>query len=122
MARLIHLIDGTPADKHPLESDRLSIGRAPDNDVQLDDQAVSGHHAVITRLKDGEQEVFELRDLDSTNGSYVNDQAVSVRRLQDRDVVRLGWSYFEFVDEQRDFARTTRIKKSWIPGVFINRD
>jgi hypothetical protein len=64
------------------------IGSAPDADIVLRDTAVSGKHASL-RYKD---QKFFLTDLDSTNGTYLNDGTSPIAReeLKDNDVVRIG--------------------------------
>jgi pSer/pThr/pTyr-binding forkhead associated (FHA) protein len=69
-----------------LEKDATTVGRKPDNDVVVDNQAVSGHHAVIRR--DGDQLLIE--DLGSLNGTYVNSQKVTKANLFDGDVIVIG--------------------------------
>ncbi|MBR9814620.1 FHA domain-containing protein [bacterium] len=69
-----------------LEAERTTIGRHPDNDIQLQDNAVSGKHAVVmTILSDS-----FLEDLNSTNGTLVNGRQVAKHPLADGDVVTLG--------------------------------
>lgn len=64
------------------------LGTGPDSDVRLKDDAASARHASI-RYKDGN---FFLTDLDSTNGTYLNDgeQPVAREALKDNDVIRIG--------------------------------
>ena len=64
------------------------IGSAPDSDIVLRDTAVSGKHASL-RYKD---QKFFLTDLDSSNGTYLNDSTTPIAReeLKDNDVVRIG--------------------------------
>lgn len=64
------------------------IGSAPDADIQLRDTAVSSKHASL-RYKD---QKFFLTDLDSSNGTFVNDGATPIAReeLKDNDIVRIG--------------------------------
>ena len=64
----------------------LTIGRRQDNDIVIDDPAVSGHHAKIDVL--GERLV--LTDLQSKNGSFVNEQLVQSQWLKDEDVITIG--------------------------------
>ena len=66
--------------------DCLTIGRREDNGVVIDDSAVSGHHAKIDAL--GER--FVLIDLQSKNGSFVNEQLVNSHWLKDGDVISIG--------------------------------
>jgi pSer/pThr/pTyr-binding forkhead associated (FHA) protein len=69
-----------------LEKELTTIGRKPDNDIIIDNQAVSGHHA---RIKMEGNEV-SLEDLNSLNGTYVNSQKVSKTELFNDDVVLIG--------------------------------
>jgi pSer/pThr/pTyr-binding forkhead associated (FHA) protein len=64
----------------------FTIGRKNDNDLCLEDGAVSGHHAHIVKV----QEVLFLEDLTSTNGTFVNEQKIDRRQLQDADSIRIG--------------------------------
>jgi pSer/pThr/pTyr-binding forkhead associated (FHA) protein len=64
----------------------FSIGRKPDNDLCLEDPAVSGHHARVVKI----QEVLFVEDLTSTNGTFINDRKVDRKQLQDADVVKIG--------------------------------
>ena len=64
----------------------ISIGRRDTNDVVIDDPSVSGHHAKIDSLEDR----FVLIDLQSKNGSFVNEQLVTSHWLQDEDVISIG--------------------------------
>jgi pSer/pThr/pTyr-binding forkhead associated (FHA) protein len=121
MARLIQLVNGVAASKFPLDGDLTTIGRAPDNDIEVDDLAVSAQHAAIERLGDAETAEFHVHDLQSTNGTFVNEEPVTSRRLHNRDVLRIGWSHFEFIDERATLERTAKIRKTWIPGVFVSK-
>ncbi len=70
----------------------LSIGRAPTNDIPLNDTAVSGEHCRV-RPEEGN---FVLHDLKSTNGTYVNEKRISRHRLAEGDVVRVGETQIQF--------------------------
>jgi pSer/pThr/pTyr-binding forkhead associated (FHA) protein len=73
--------------EYPLKAGAsLTIGRRDTNDVVIEDPAVSGHHAKIDALKDR----FVLIDLQSKNGSFVNDQLVSSHWLKREDVITIG--------------------------------
>lgn len=76
----------------PLDRDTLSIGRALDNDLVVEDPAVSRHHAEIRR----QYGRFYLTDLESTNGTKVNGKRVSGSFLQDGDRIRVGDIEFGF--------------------------
>jgi hypothetical protein len=71
-----------------------TIGSAQDADIVLRDNAISGKHASL-RYKD---ERFTITDLDSTNGTFLNDRADPIAReeLKDNDVVRIGGVSLKF--------------------------
>jgi len=71
---------------------KTTIGRTPDNDLQIDASFVSRHHAVL--LVTGAQTVIE--DLNSTNGVHVNGQKITREVLNDGDVVKIGKARFRF--------------------------
>jgi hypothetical protein len=82
---VLYLPDGSLHDI-PLDKERLSIGRRPDNDICLPYPAVSGEHAaVVTILADS-----FLEDLGSTNGTLVNGQPVVKHFLRDNDHIDIG--------------------------------
>jgi hypothetical protein len=76
--------DGT---MHPLLEETSTIGRTPANTIVLRDGSVSGHHARVDRTAEG----FVIEDTGSRNGTYVNSEKLSEKRLlADGDLVRLG--------------------------------
>lgn len=86
MPKLILSMDGLVLKEMVLTRERTSIGRKPDNDIQIDNLAISGHHAVITCILD---DAF-LEDQNSTNGTYVNGLPVKKHVLANNDVIELG--------------------------------
>ena len=97
MAKLILSMDGQVLKEIPLSKERITIGRKAQNDVQIDNLAVSGEHAVIVSVMD---DAF-LEDLGSTNGTMVNGKAVKKHFLQDNDVVELGKYKLKYVVEKK---------------------
>jgi len=86
MAKLqIFLPDGTQI-SHDLQDEKITIGRLPDNSLQIDDGSVSSRHAEI-ELEGGS---YHLHDLGSTNGTFVNGEQVTDAVLRHGDEVRLG--------------------------------
>jgi pSer/pThr/pTyr-binding forkhead associated (FHA) protein len=99
-----------------LNKAELSIGRHPDCDIQIDDSAVSTNHALIfirpNRYLPEQTEII-LKDLGSTNGTFVNDVKVSQKQLNNDDEVRVAWNTFKFLDSNRpNFERTAIIVES----------
>src|SRR4029077_4372261 len=95
MAKLILSMDGLVLKEIPLTKERTTLGRKPHNDIQIDNLAVSGEHAVIvTILNDS-----FLEDLGSTNGTVVNGNPVKKHFLQNNDVIELGKYKLKFIGE-----------------------
>lgn len=82
-------------------SQDVTIGRSSSATLQLDIDNVSRMHALIRRTSQG----FLLRDLDSTNGTYVNEQPVRERALRDGDQIRIGRSMLKFLMSSNVEAR-----------------
>ena len=113
MAKLILSLDGLVLKEYALTKERTTIGRKPHNDVQIDNLAVSGEHAVIVTILD---DSF-LEDLGSTNGTLVNGQPVKKHFLQNNDVVEMGKYKLKYLSEQGGQA-TTDFEKTMVlrPG------
>lgn len=86
MPKLVLSMDGLVLKEMVLDKERTTIGRKPDNDIQIDNLAISGHHAVITCITN---DAF-LEDQNSTNGTYLNGQPVKKNVLRNNDVIELG--------------------------------
>ena len=93
MPKLILSMDGLVLKEIELTKERISIGRKPHNDIQIDNLAISGEHAVITTILD---DAF-LEDQNSTNGTYVNGQPVKKHVLQNNDLIELGKYRLKFI-------------------------
>jgi predicted component of type VI protein secretion system len=95
MAKLILSMDGLVLKEIALTKERTTIGRKPHNDIQIDNLAVSGEHAVIVTIL---QDSF-LEDLGSTNGTVVNGQPVKKHFLQNNDIIELGKYKLKYINE-----------------------
>lgn len=112
MAKLILSMDGLVLKEIVLSKERLTIGRKPHNDIQIDNLAISGEHAVIvTILNDS-----FLEDLNSTNGTLVNGQPIKKHILRNNDVIELGKYKLKFMSGDEvgsasgDFEKTTMLR------------
>jgi pSer/pThr/pTyr-binding forkhead associated (FHA) protein len=86
-------LDEADGESHPLHAGSATrIGRALDNDIVVNHGSVSRHHASV-EAEDGK---FVIRDLNSQNGTFVQDQRVNESPLQDGESVRLGDAQFVF--------------------------
>ena len=120
---IIQTVDGVVVNRYEIGDDPVTFGRTPDNDIQIDDRAVSNRHAEVVREHDDKgTSIYYLVDLGSTNGSYVNEIMVGKKQLRHRDKIRIGWNDFTFFDEsEASFEETSEVKKSWIPGVYYSK-
>jgi hypothetical protein len=115
MARLILSLDGQVMAEYNMNKERYTIGRLPDNDIRIDNPAVSGHHSLIINILN---DSF-LEDLNSTNGTYVNGKLIKKHALQHGDVVTAGHHQLRFVEDddaqQDEFEKTMVIQPSMRP-------
>ena len=91
-ARLLVRTEGDAGIVHVLGR-RTTIGRTPDNDLRIEAEFISRHHAVV--LVGAERTVVE--DLNSTNGVFVNDVKVTRHELSEGDLVTIGQTSFRYV-------------------------
>ena len=117
MAKLILSMDSLVLKEIPLSKERTTIGRKPHNDIQIDNLAISGEHAVvITILNDS-----FLEDMGSTNGTFVNGQPVKKHFLQSGDTIELGKYRLKYFNdappaaEREDFEKTMILRAGATP-------
>ena len=115
MARLILSLDGQVMAEYNMNKERYTIGRLPDNDIRIDNPAVSGHHSLIINILN---DSF-LEDLNSTNGTYVNGKLIKKHALQHGDVITCGHHQLRFIEDdtaqQDEFEKTMVIQPSARP-------
>jgi len=85
-AWLVDITDGRPKEDFRITKERVFLGRDPSSDLIVDDELVSKQHAAIY-FKNGE---FILDDLNSKNGTYLNEELVERAKLKDGDVIKVG--------------------------------
>ncbi len=114
MARLILSLDGQVLAEYNMNKERYTIGRLADNDIRIDNPAVSGHHSLIINILN---DSF-LEDLNSTNGTYVNGKLIKKHALQNGDVITVGHHQLRFADTHTAEAEPDEFEKTMIitPG------
>ena len=110
MARLVLSLDGQTLAEYNMTKERYTIGRLPDNDIRIDNAAVSGHHSLIINILN---DSF-LEDLNSTNGTYVNGKLIKKHALQHGDVITVGHHQLRFLEDQLDDMPADEFEKTMV--------
>lgn len=126
MIMLLQLDEDVVVNKFNITAPKTTIGRRVECDITIDDLSVSGEHATLEIENSVEytgEHNYYIHDLGSTNGTFVNDKQATRQRLKHEDIIRIGWVNFKFYDERSEttLEKTSKIKKSWIPGVFYSK-
>jgi hypothetical protein len=103
-------LDSQVLAEYNMNKERYTVGRLPDNDVRIDNAAVSGHHALIINILN---DSF-LEDLNSTNGTYVNGKLIKKHALQHGDVITCGHHQLRFIDSQADDSEADEFEKTMV--------
>ncbi len=98
MAKLILTFNKQVIKEYPFAKDSITMGRQDDNTIVIDNLAVSGYHAKIDKLG-GE---YILTDMQSTNGTFVNDQKVVSHKLSHGDNIVIGKHVILFVATEKE--------------------
>src|SRR5215470_12614864 len=86
MARLVLLSEGFAGRTYELKVDKTTVGRVSDNTFEIPESSVSSHHAeILLRGND-----VLIRDLDSTNGTFINGERVTEAILKPGQILKLG--------------------------------
>ncbi len=119
MAKVVLIFNDNVLGQYPLTNEYTTIGRTSDNDIYIDNLAVSGHHArILTILNDS-----FLEDLGSTNGTYVNGKLIKKHPLVDGETISIGKHLLRYTvddvetgqedgDEESEFEKTMIISPS----------
>jgi predicted component of type VI protein secretion system len=99
MSRLVLKFESSPLKEVPLGTRPVTIGRAPDNDIQIDNLSVSNYHARVYV----EAGSLVVEDLNSLNGSFLNETRVERAMLKDGDAILIG-KHEILVDQAHDAA------------------
>ena len=84
-----------------VEKELITIGRKPDNDIEIDNLAVSGHHARIFKMEDW----FLIEDIDSLNGTFVNGKMIKESPLKNGDEILIGKHILKFLSTDVSTSR-----------------
>jgi len=112
MDKLVLSLNGAVQGEYKLDRERIFIGRKAENDVEVDNLAVSGKHALIVTILD---DSF-LEDLGSTNGTYVNGKLIREKHaLSNGDVIGIGKHELSYISEHataddEEFEKTMIVK------------
>ena len=117
MASLVLSFDGEMVQEYPITKAHMSIGRRPDNDIAIDNLAVSGNHAMIVRR--GKNVLVE--DGGSTNGTLVNGRAIEKHALQDGDVIEIGRFHLKFFEGETTHIESILEKTMLIRSPFAGK-
>ncbi|WP_372682517.1 FHA domain-containing protein [Desulfosarcina sp.] len=126
MAMLVLTHEGLTIKRIPLDQAELRIGRKTDSDVFIDDMLASQSHAKIEKveyMEDAGRAGYFIEDLNSTNHTYINGAPIDRKKLVHNDVIRIGKHTFKFLEDAAESAdKTTKLRKSWIPGVYYTAE
>jgi pSer/pThr/pTyr-binding forkhead associated (FHA) protein len=101
MARVILVFNKQVIKDYPFTKENMTIGRAEENDIVIDNLAVSAYHSRIDRAGDA----YILTDLQSTNGTFVNDKKIVSHKLRHKDKVTIGKHLLFFALSKAEQAR-----------------
>src|ERR1700735_2753572 len=104
--RLLAISGSLTGTVHPLIDGRLSIGRESSNQLCLIDPVVSRKHCTIEQAGDN----FELNDLDSHNGTFVNGIPVRCKTINHGDSIRIGNSELVFLLHEGDLTPSPKVR------------
>ncbi|MGH3150726.1 MAG: FHA domain-containing protein, partial [Streptosporangiaceae bacterium] len=96
VVRLSHPYNGPALSCTVTSAATVRIGRAPDNDIVVSDRSVSGYHAELHYGAGG----YHLVDLDSSNGTFVNERRIATAPLAEGDLVGIGSATFRLADRE----------------------
>jgi FHA domain len=95
MAKIIVSLDDNLIKVVPLNKDRMTLGRRPYNDIVVDNLAVSGEHAALQIIGHD----YFIEDLNSTNGTFINEQKVKRQILKNGDTIEIGKYAIRYVQD-----------------------
>lgn len=111
----------------PINLNQMRIGRAADNEIIIEDDAVSSHHAILSMKPgaDGGKEYF-IEDLNSTNHTFVNNKEIKRQSLTEGDIIRIGttrlkFSTKEYTPPQDEYQETRKLSGSVLSSFLFKK-
>lgn len=98
MARLVVITSGGHVEQVELQQASITVGRADQSDIVIRGPMVSRTHAMVSLVRG----TYTVRDLDSSNGTFVNGLKVRQQMLRHEDVIRIGDYELRFLDDAAD--------------------
>src|SRR4051812_32776116 len=102
MPKFLFQYEGAVIKEIPVTKGEYTVGRKPDNDIVIDNSAVSGHHCKIMQVGDS----FFIEDLNSTNGVFLNAKKTMKSGIRNNDIIGIGKHALKFVDDRPQAATT----------------
>lgn len=115
MAKLVVLKQGSPGATYELKAERTTVGRMDDNTFQIAEPSVSSHHCEIL-MSGGE---FVIKDLDSTNGTYIDGTKIAEAKLKPGQSLRLGEVEIQFDPEKSNSLKNTENIRTHVQGSIL---
>ena len=95
MPKLLFKFNAAVIKEIPFDKDSLAVGRKPDNDIVVDNPAVSGHHCRLSK----QGGTYFVEDLESTNGTFVNEKRIKKSGLHHNDVIGIAKHALVFLED-----------------------
>lgn len=115
MPKLVVLSEGLTGRSYELKVEKTTIGRLEDNSFQIAEQSISSHHCEV--LLKGADVV--VKDLSSTNGTFINGEKISEKSLKPGQILRLGQIEMRLEDENAPAAAAANDKKKIDPNTRV---
>ena len=109
MFKLVLKFQDTVLHEYTFDTTPVTIGRREDNDVTVDNMAVSGHHA---QIEEEEPNYYVLVDLESLNGTFLNEKKVMRERIFDGDSIIIGKHILHFIDLRPEEERPSKAEST----------
>ncbi len=111
MPKLLLKFNAAVIKEIPFDKGSIAVGRKPDNDVVIDNPAISGHHCRISVQGD----TYFVEDLESTNGTYVNEKRIKKAGVHNNDVIGVAKHALVFIEDAPAPAAAPRRRRSARP-------